>query len=125
VGLEFWTNVRCMAVVALLHRTLIPLIVTYFAIRGMHGYSRIACSLSNCTEVQRRIRSSTTTASENHPAVVKVGSEAAKADAVVRSLRNDMAARLAGSAKNDHRLRAILVGVAAGALLVRHLRGSR
>ena len=94
MGLEFWANISAvwLALICFIG-LLIPLAATYFAIRGMHaalGYSRSGLETAQGYSSKARKQAESISQKVAEP-VIKVESEAAKAEEVARSLAKDIA----------------------------------
>lgn len=94
MSLQFWANISAVWLALLCFiGTIIPVVVTYFAIRGMHavlGKSRTA--LETAQDYSDKVRSKTDSISQRvaRP-MIRVESEVAKANKVIRDLGDDIA----------------------------------
>ena len=93
MGLDFWANISVVWLSLLCFMgMLIPLVATYYAIRGMHaalGKSRTV--FSTVQPYSSKIRSQTESVSQKITTpVIKTGSEAAKAEKIIRTLTDDI-----------------------------------
>lgn len=93
MGLEFWANISVVWLSALCFvGIVIPLAATYYAIRGMHAALGISFTAFKTAQTYSgKIRSNTESVSQKiaRP-VIRSGSEAARADKVIRSLTDDI-----------------------------------